>query len=123
MRPGLKFDHDEEAFRCLDESDDALFYEVDRFVDHLDTTALETKACPYTVRSWAVMQRQGNVGFAYRLMYHRERDGFYCVPDVGFHAVQVGNPEPPAEQGRVDASSIRACPALRPAKPPPQPPR
>jgi SAM-dependent methyltransferase len=47
------------------------------------------KACPYTVRSWEVMQRQGNVGFAYRLMYHRERDRFYCVPDVGFHSVQV----------------------------------
>jgi hypothetical protein len=40
--------------------------------------------CPYTVRSWEVMAEQGNVGFGYRLMYHRERDRFYCVPDVGF---------------------------------------
>jgi hypothetical protein len=44
------------------------------------------KECPYTVRSWRVMEQQGNVGFAYRLMYHRERDRFYCVPDVGFAA-------------------------------------
>jgi len=40
--------------------------------------------CPYTMRSWNVMEDQGNSGFAYRLMYHRERDRFYCVPDVGF---------------------------------------
>jgi hypothetical protein len=40
--------------------------------------------CPYNRRSWEVMRRQGNVGFCYRLMYHRERDRFYCVPDVGF---------------------------------------
>jgi SAM-dependent methyltransferase len=43
------------------------------------------RGCPYTVRSWNVMQEQGNTGFSYRLMYHRERDRFYCVPDVGFH--------------------------------------
>jgi SAM-dependent methyltransferase len=42
--------------------------------------------CPYTMRSRSVMHQQGNVGFAYRLMYHRERDRFYCVPDVGFDA-------------------------------------
>jgi hypothetical protein len=39
--------------------------------------------CPYTVRSWDVMQRQGNVGMAYRQLYHRERDCFYTVPDLG----------------------------------------
>jgi hypothetical protein len=43
-----------------------------------------SQRCPYNVRSWEVMRRQGNVGFCYRLMYHRERDRFYCVPDVGF---------------------------------------
>jgi SAM-dependent methyltransferase len=43
-------------------------------------------ACPYHVRSHSVMQQQGNVGFTYRLMYLRERDRFYCVPDVGFGA-------------------------------------
>jgi SAM-dependent methyltransferase len=34
--------HDEEAFSRKDESDDALFYEKDRFVAHLDATALAT---------------------------------------------------------------------------------
>ncbi|MEJ5365886.1 MAG: methyltransferase domain-containing protein [Desulfosoma sp.] len=32
----------EDAFRRLDESDDAVFYKTDRFVSHLDRTALET---------------------------------------------------------------------------------
>uniref|UniRef100_A0A832A6C3 Methyltransferase domain-containing protein n=1 Tax=Desulfacinum infernum TaxID=35837 RepID=A0A832A6C3_9BACT len=32
----------EEAFQRLDESDDAVFYQKDRFVSHLDRTALET---------------------------------------------------------------------------------
>jgi SAM-dependent methyltransferase len=39
--------------------------------------------CPYTTRSWDVMRRQGNVGYCYRLMYLRERDCFYCCPDIG----------------------------------------
>jgi hypothetical protein len=45
------------------------------------------KRCPYNVKSFGVMRQQGNVGFCYRLMYHRERDHFYCVPDVGFGSV------------------------------------
>jgi len=40
--------------------------------------------CPYKARSWDVMHRQGNVGYCYRLMYLRERDRFYCCPDIGY---------------------------------------
>jgi hypothetical protein len=43
--------------------------------------------CPYDKRSREVMRRQGNIESCYRLMYHRERDRFYCVPDVGFGKV------------------------------------
>jgi hypothetical protein len=43
-----------------------------------------SERCPYHLRSRGVMQEQGNVGFSYRFMYHRERDRLYCVPDVGF---------------------------------------
>lgn len=43
-----------------------------------------SRTCPYNLRSWDVMRQQGNVGIGYRLMYHRERDRFYTVPDVGF---------------------------------------
>jgi SAM-dependent methyltransferase len=41
------------------------------------------RVCPYTTRSWNVMQQQGNVGMGYRQVYHRERDCFYTVPDLG----------------------------------------
>jgi hypothetical protein len=30
------------------------------------------------------MAGQGNVGFGYRFIYHRERDRTHCVPEVGF---------------------------------------
>jgi hypothetical protein len=40
--------------------------------------------CPFTLRSREVMRQQGNLGVAYRLLYHRERDRIYTVPDVGF---------------------------------------
>jgi SAM-dependent methyltransferase len=40
--------------------------------------------CPFTTRSLAIMREQGNLGVSYRLMYHRERDRVYTVPDVGF---------------------------------------
>jgi len=42
------------------------------------------KDCPFTLRSMAVMRSQGNQGVAYRVVYHRERDRLYTVPDVGF---------------------------------------
>jgi len=38
--------------------------------------------CPYTQRSVEVMERQGNRGVAYRLMYHPEHDRVYPVPDL-----------------------------------------
>lgn len=40
--------------------------------------------CPYTLRSHSAMHEQGNVGLTCRLMYHRERDCFYGVPDIAF---------------------------------------
>ena len=33
---------DSHAFRRVDESDDGIFYSIDRFVSHLDTQALST---------------------------------------------------------------------------------
>ena len=44
------------------------------------------KDCPHTLRSRSAMHEQGNVGLTCRLMYHRERDCFYSVPDLAFGA-------------------------------------
>lgn len=46
-----------------------------------------SQSCPYNVRSVDLMREQGNVGFCYRLMYVRERDHFYCVPDISLGSV------------------------------------
>jgi SAM-dependent methyltransferase len=35
-------------------------------------------ACPYLVRGWEVMEKQGNRGISYRCMYHPEKD--VCMP-------------------------------------------
>jgi SAM-dependent methyltransferase len=35
-------------------------------------------ACPYLVRGWEVMEKQGNWGISYRCMYHPEKD--VCMP-------------------------------------------
>jgi SAM-dependent methyltransferase len=35
-------------------------------------------ACPYLVRGWEVMEKQGNRGISYRCMYHPEKD--VCLP-------------------------------------------
>ena len=37
-------------------------------------------ACPYLVRGWDVMNKQGNRGISYRLMYDPLRDRFMPVP-------------------------------------------
>ena len=38
--------------------------------------------CPFTLRNQSAMHEQGHVGLTCRLMYHRERDCFYSVPDM-----------------------------------------
>jgi hypothetical protein len=42
--------------------------------------------CPYYCRSWSAMDEQGNVGFAYRLMYNPERDRCMPTPAAGLKA-------------------------------------
>ena len=42
------------------------------------------ETCPFTLRSLEVMREQGNMGVAYRLMYDREKNITYTVPDVSF---------------------------------------
>ncbi|MBW1879116.1 MAG: methyltransferase domain-containing protein, partial [Deltaproteobacteria bacterium] len=50
--------------------------------------------CPYYCRSWSAMDEQGNVGFAYRLMYNPDRDRCMPAPAAGLkaHMETVSNP-------------------------------
>lgn len=45
-------------------------------------------ACPYLVRGWEVMEKQGNRGISYRCMYHPEKDVCMPVPVPGLGALR-----------------------------------
>jgi SAM-dependent methyltransferase len=45
-------------------------------------------ACPYLVRGWEVMGRQGNTGISYRCMYYPERDVCMPVPIFSLQALR-----------------------------------
>lgn len=47
-------------------------------------------ACPYVLRGWDTMARQGNVGASYRLAYTRERDAFSAIPIPSLRALKEG---------------------------------
>jgi SAM-dependent methyltransferase len=47
-------------------------------------------ACPYLVRGWEAMSRQGNAGMSYRLMYNPERDFCMPVPVPSLGALKAG---------------------------------
>jgi hypothetical protein len=46
--------------------------------------------CPYLLRGWDVMSRQGNSGISYRQMYNPERDSFLPVPVPSLDALKDG---------------------------------
>jgi len=45
-------------------------------------------ACPYVLRGWDAMARQGNIGSSYRLAYARERDTFAAIPIPHMNALK-----------------------------------
>jgi len=47
-------------------------------------------ACPYLVRGWEVMARQGNVGVSYRLMYNPEAECLLPVAVPSLNALKEG---------------------------------
>ncbi len=46
--------------------------------------------CPYLVRGWEVMDRQGNHGISYRLMYHPEKRTCMAVPVFSLKMLREG---------------------------------
>lgn len=46
--------------------------------------------CPYVVRGWGVMDRQGNRGMSYRFMYDPQRDSCLPIPIISLHALKEG---------------------------------
>ena len=46
--------------------------------------------CPYLVRGWEVMQRQGNRGMSFRFTYNPHRDQCLSVPVPNLHALREG---------------------------------
>ena len=46
--------------------------------------------CPYLVRGWEVMQRQGNRGMSYRFTYNPHRDQSLSVPVPNLYALKEG---------------------------------
>jgi SAM-dependent methyltransferase len=46
--------------------------------------------CPYVVRGWGVMDRQGNRGMSYRVMYDPQRDSCLTIPIISLHALKEG---------------------------------
>jgi hypothetical protein len=46
--------------------------------------------CPYLVRGWRAMERQGMGGFSYRAMYNPSSDAFYPVPVASLRALRDG---------------------------------
>ena len=47
-------------------------------------------ACPYYLKSWEVMERQGNTGFCYRQMYDPLHDNLCPVPVPSARALRDG---------------------------------
>jgi len=47
-------------------------------------------ACPFLVRGWEVMYRQGNLGLSYRFAYNPDRDQCMSVPVPHLHALKEG---------------------------------
>ena len=46
--------------------------------------------CPFLVRGWEVMYRQGNMGMSYRFAYNPDRDQCMSVPVPSLHALKEG---------------------------------
>jgi SAM-dependent methyltransferase len=46
--------------------------------------------CPYLVRGWDVMNRQGNRGLSYRFAYNSYRDQCLSIPVPNLHALKEG---------------------------------
>jgi SAM-dependent methyltransferase len=46
--------------------------------------------CPFLVRGWEVMYRQGNMGLSYRFAYNPDRDQCMSVPVPNLHALKEG---------------------------------
>ena len=46
--------------------------------------------CPFLVRGWEVMYRQGNMGMSYRFAYNPNRDQCMSVPVPNLHALKEG---------------------------------
>jgi len=46
--------------------------------------------CPYVVRGWGVMDRQGNRVMSYRVMYDPQRDSCLTIPIISLHALKEG---------------------------------
>jgi SAM-dependent methyltransferase len=46
--------------------------------------------CPYLVRGWDSMVKQGNLGISYRCMYNPKKDRCTPVPVPGLHALKDG---------------------------------
>ncbi len=42
------------------------------------------------VRGWGVMDRQGNRGMSYRVMYDPKRDSCMTIPIISLHALKEG---------------------------------
>jgi hypothetical protein len=46
--------------------------------------------CPYLLRGWRAMERQGIGGFSYRAMYNPASDAFYPVPIASLKSLREG---------------------------------
>jgi len=46
--------------------------------------------CPYVMRGWGAMDRQGNRGMSYRLMYDPRRDSCLPIPIISLHVLREG---------------------------------
>jgi SAM-dependent methyltransferase len=46
--------------------------------------------CPFLLRGWEVMYRQGNMGMSYRFAYNPDRDQCMSVPVPSLHALKEG---------------------------------
>ena len=51
-------------------------------------------SCPFYVRGWDTMAKQGNLGFSHRLLYHAERDRFRALPVNSSKSLRDGIVEP-----------------------------
>ena len=46
--------------------------------------------CPFYVRGWDAMARQGNLGYSHRCLYHRDRDRFRPIPVNSPNSLRAG---------------------------------